>query len=197
MSQYCLIENGVVIDGPRALPQSWGQTSGFDRMSDPELKALGWLPYININNTAPEEFTGDTVRVITEDSVTDTTSGRSPTTDEFTQIKAQIWEAIKITRDTKKSNDGYQVGDKRYHSDDSSRIQQIGLVIMGNNIPNGLQWKTMDGTFIAMTPTLAQQIFGAAAAKDMALFTKAETLKAQVNAAADPRNIDIVSGWPT
>ena len=41
----------------------------------------------------------------------------------------------------------------------------MGLVMLGDNIPAGLQWKTMDGSFVVMTPSLAQQVFAAAATK--------------------------------
>lgn len=102
---------------------------------------------------------------------------------------AQRWEQIKALRDAKVQGGGYKVGTKWYHSDTFSRTQQIGLVMMGAGMPAGLQWKTMDGSFVAMTPTLAGQIFAAAAAQDAALFARAEALKQDANA-------DINSGWP-
>jgi len=110
--------------------------------------------------------------------------------------RAAKWEAIKALRDQKVQTGGYQVGSKWYHSDTFSRTQQIGLVMMGANIPAGLQWKTMDGTFVTMTQQLAAQVFAAAAAQDAALFAHAENLRAQVNAAADPAGVDIAAGWP-
>jgi hypothetical protein len=92
--------------------------------------------------------------------------------------QAPSWEAIKYERDRRKSEGGYQAAGKWFHSDDTSRIQQLGLVILGANIPAGLKWKTLDGSFVVMTPTLAQQIFAAAAASDMALFAVAEKARA-------------------
>ena len=106
------------------------------------------------------------------------------------------WAAIKRLRDIKAQAGGYQVAGKWFHSDTFSRTQQMGLVMMGANIPNGLQWKTMDGTYVTMTPTLAQQVFAAAAAQDAAIFAHAEQLRAQVFAAQDPSSVDITSGWP-
>lgn len=108
-----------------------------------------------------------------------------------------IWERIKEIRDRKTQEGGYTTNSKWFHSDTFSRTQQIGLVMMGANIPANLQWKTMDGTFITMTPTLAGEVFAAAAAQDTALFTHAETLKYQVDNAADPATVDITAGWPT
>ena len=44
MSNYCLIENNIVIDGPRRLPTSWKNVSGFHHMNPDKLKDYGWLP---------------------------------------------------------------------------------------------------------------------------------------------------------
>lgn len=106
------------------------------------------------------------------------------------------WQQIKDLRDQKTQNGGYQVDGNWYHSDTFSRTQQIGLTMYGANMPEGLMWKTMGGTFVPMTPTLAQQIFAAAGAQDAALFAHAEALKAQVEAAANPYTVDITVGWP-
>ncbi len=111
-------------------------------------------------------------------------------------VKSQMWELIKIERDRRKSNMGYKVGSNWFHSDDFSRIQQIGLVMMGAGIPAGLQWKTMSGSFVTMTQTLAAQIFQAAAASDINLFTVAEQKNAAMLVSADPSAYDYLSGWP-
>lgn len=109
---------------------------------------------------------------------------------------ARIVAAIKSDRDRRRVA-GCPVGAHVFHSDDSSRIQQIGLVMLGQAIPAGLKWKAMSGTLVDMTPTLAGQIFGAQAARDAALFAHAEGLIAAVAAAADPTTVDITAGWPT
>lgn len=109
---------------------------------------------------------------------------------------AQVWESIKAERDRRTESGGYVVDTKWFHSDQKSRSQQLGLVLLGSGIPSGLMWKTMDGTFVEMTPTLAQQILGAAAASDQAIFSAAETHKAAMEAAADPAAYDFSGGWP-
>ena len=110
--------------------------------------------------------------------------------------RAAIWEAIKALRDRKTQAGGYAVLGKWYHSDLFSRSQQIGLVLMGAAVPVGLQWKTMDGTFVTMTAALAGQVFSAAAAADQAKFVHAESLRTAVYAAADPVSVNINAGWP-
>ena len=108
----------------------------------------------------------------------------------------RVWGLIKAKRDQRKSEGGVKVGTKWFHSDDASRIQQIGLVMMGASIPANTQWKTMDGSFVTMTQTLAGQIFQASAANDMAIFAAAETHKAAMEASADPASYDFSQGWP-
>lgn len=111
------------------------------------------------------------------------------------EAQATAWNAIKAERDRRKAG-GVKIGDKWLHSDDGSRIQQMGLVMLGASIPANLQWKTMDGTFITMTQTLASQVFQAVAASDQAIFTAAETHRAAMEASADPATYDYSGGWP-
>ena len=73
---YCYIENGQIIEGPRALPRSTPSCSGFDLQSNEELKALGWLPYRAIRTS--EDYmleTGSSI-LITDTEVVDRKSTR-------------------------------------------------------------------------------------------------------------------------
>lgn len=112
---------------------------------------------------------------------------------------AEVWEQIKAIRDRLSDTGGYSVTvdgtPKWFHSDPKSKTQQLALTMLGANVP-AVQWKTMDGTFVTMSQSLAGAIFQAAMQMDMALFAHAETLRAQVNAAQDPSSVDINAGWP-
>ena len=110
--------------------------------------------------------------------------------------KSAMWDAIKAERDSRTENGGYLVGAKWFHSDQKSRSQQLGLVLLGTGIPAGLQWKTMDGSFVPMTPTLAGQILVTAASSDQAIFAVAETHKAAMESCANPVSYDYRVGWP-
>lgn len=112
------------------------------------------------------------------------------------QQKLDAWLRIKTERDRRIQNGGYKVGAKWFHSDTFSRTQQMGLVMMGANIQANTAWKTMDGSFVVMTQALAGQIFGTAAASDIAIFTTAETHRATMEASPDPAAYDFLSGWP-
>ena len=114
------------------------------------------------------------------------------------KAKACQWRAIQDKRDFLKGN-GVKIGANWFHSDDSSRIQQLGLVMFGANMPAGIMWKTMAGSFVPMTPTLATQIFVGHATHDTAIFAIAEQKRAAMNALTTLSAIsqfDAESDWP-
>mgnify|MGYP000232644869 CR=1 FL=1 len=106
------------------------------------------------------------------------------------------WQLIKAERDSRTLSGGYRVGAHWYHSDTFSRTQQMGLVMLGASLPSGVEWKTMGGAKVVMTTALAQQIFAAAAASDIAVFAAAETHRAAMMASASPATYDYSGGWP-
>jgi hypothetical protein len=114
----------------------------------------------------------------------------------LSKYQEDAWAKIKDERERRKTYGGYKVGTNWYHSDDTSRIQQIGLVILGANLPGNIMWKTMSGGFILMTPTLANQIFQAALMSDMTVFTVAEQKRAEMMTLPDPRTYNCLTGWP-
>jgi len=115
--------------------------------------------------------------------------------DALPPAQAAKWEEIKAERDRRKAA-GVHVAGKAFHSDADSRIQQLGLVMLGASIPAGLQWKTLDGTFVTMTQQLAQQVFAATAASDQAIFAAAEAHRIAMLAASDPAAYDFSGDWP-
>lgn len=110
------------------------------------------------------------------------------------EIKAEKWAAIKLDRARRQAG-GVKVGDKWFHSDDASRAQLLPLVLFGVNTP-AVEWKTMDGSKVPMTQSLAQSIFQAIAASDQAIFDNAEQHKVAMMESLDPANYDVSTGWP-
>lgn len=118
--------------------------------------------------------------------------------DPLPAAKLAKWRQIQAERDRLK-NAGYLVGGNRFHSDPDSRIQQLGLVLMGAGLPAGIMWKTMAGNFVQMTPALAQGIFSTTANADTQVFAAAETHRAAVNALTTLEAVETYnfsSGWP-
>jgi hypothetical protein len=111
------------------------------------------------------------------------------------ELRDSIWNDIKAYRDLKKSS-GVKVGNFWYHTDDTSRIQHLGLVMLGANIPPDLMWKTMSGEFVQMHQSLALGIFQAIAFSDTQIFKIAEIHKATMLAMSDPTDYDYKTGWP-
>lgn len=110
-------------------------------------------------------------------------------------LKTKMWTLIQAERDRRKSG-GVKIGENWYHSNDTSRIQHLGLIMFGSNMPTGIMWKTMNGTFVEMTPQLAQQLFSTVAALDIAIFAQAEIHKASMYASPDPISYNYLTGWP-
>lgn len=110
-----------------------------------------------------------------------------------------IWNQIQLRRDFGK-NGGFKVEVepgvfKWFHSDIDSRTQQLGLIIAGLDVP-AIPWKTMDGTFVTMTPEIVTKIFQAAFVLDTGLFSVAETHKANMEASEVPSSYDFSLEWP-
>ena len=122
-------------------------------------------------------------------------NGRPVLVDPPKPTAAEVCDRIKARRDAAKAG-GVKVGDKWFHTDESSRIQHMALNMMGAGIPANLQWKTLDGTFVTMTATLAKQVFQAVATLDMTAFEKAEEHRVAMEASTDPAAYDYSAGWP-
>jgi len=111
------------------------------------------------------------------------------------ECEAHAWEKIKAERDRRTQLGGFEVEGHWFHSDTFSRSQQLGLVMMGAAVP-AVQWKTMAGDFVTMTPELASAIFHAGAASDMAVFAAAEEHRTAMLQSADPLAYDFTGNWP-
>lgn len=109
-------------------------------------------------------------------------------------LRKTIWKEIQARRDYRKGA-GVKIGANWFHSDDTSRIQQLALTMMGANIPAGINWKTMQGTFVVMTPTLASQMFQTIAGSDQAIFSKAEFHRQTMIGLTEPELYDYTTGW--
>lgn len=108
--------------------------------------------------------------------------------------------AIKAKRDDRTQNGGFHVVvdnvTKWFHSDTKSRAQQLALAQAGTTIPENLQWKTMDGSYITMTSELAQQIVSHAVTQESATYLVAETHLAALVASKNPEEYDFSANWP-
>lgn len=116
----------------------------------------------------------------------------------------QVWELIKIERERKKFS-GIKVGEHWFHTDNDSRIQQLGLVNAAavNAIPPGFMWKTLTpggGLFnpvsVEMTNDLARNIFFHTMLHDGMFHQAGENHRLAMIACTDLDNYDYKINWP-
>ena len=104
-------------------------------------------------------------------------------------IAAIRWNKIKQLRDDLTESGGCFVAGKWFHSDTKSKQQQMALVMVGAALPS-VPWKTMDGSFITLTPEVVSQVFQAQMLREQTIFAVAEAKR--VDSAAD-----LNTGWPS
>jgi len=54
---YCVVDlkTGTVVEGPRELPQKWGNISGFNNLRENEVKKYGWYPMAEYSLVNPKD----------------------------------------------------------------------------------------------------------------------------------------------
>lgn len=111
--------------------------------------------------------------------------------------KNDMWVSIQAERTRRQAGGVFlpSIG-KWFHSDQQTRIQYLALMMMGNNIPANINWKTMDGTFVIMTAPIVAAVFAAIPVLDITAFAVAEQHKAACWALSDPTTYNFSAGWP-
>lgn len=169
----------VTFDGNGAL------TGGFLQEMPPEHQA---------NSLGVDDSTRSNWPMYRANAARDGLEPLPPCVPDLDALRSAKWEDIKAKRNSIKAG-GVLVSGHWFHSDDPSRIQQLGLVIMGAGVP-AVPWKTMSGAFVPMTQALANAIFTAVATLDQQAFANAESHRTAMDASADPAGYDFSAGWP-
>lgn len=114
-------------------------------------------------------------------------------------IYAEKWEQIKEVR-TFKMGDGVllQSIGKWFHTDLYSK-QQIHAMVTANTIGlyQAVSWKTLDNSYVQLTPALLLQVFGALLENEARLFEIGRIHYEALNTSNDPVNYDVTNMWPT
>lgn len=118
-----------------------------------------------------------------------------PATPTREEMQAEKWGRIMHLRDAKVAG-GVQVAGKWFHTDTDSLLRYLALFAAGQNVPPGIRWKTMDGSFVDVTPDLVRAVYTAAIVANNALFQHAEALRAAMLKEQDPTGFDVTAGWP-
>lgn len=97
---YCLVENNVIVDGPRALPKAWRNISGLDMLDNDSLRELGWLPVRLEEGDVQEKFVGSVFAILPSE-VVETKIWRAYTAEEQAEIDNQKAADVRRQRNTK------------------------------------------------------------------------------------------------
>ena len=115
------------------------------------------------------------------------------------KIYKEKWEKIKEIR-TFKMSDGVLIQSigKWFHTDLYSK-QQIQALVVTNliGIYKTTAWKTLDNTYVQLTPMLLLQVFGAMLENESRLFDIGKLHYESLYTSSDPVNYDPASQWPT
>lgn len=80
---WCLIADGIVTLGPRALPRSLGNISNFYALPEAELHALGWRKYRLIVTVQPGQVVVGGTWEITATEAIETQIASDPSPEEL------------------------------------------------------------------------------------------------------------------
>ena len=115
------------------------------------------------------------------------------------KIYKEKWEKIKEIR-TFKMSDGVFIQSigKWFHTDLYSK-QQIQALVVTNliGIYKTTAWKTLDNTYVQLTPPLLLQVFGAMLENEARLFGIGKLHYDMLHTSQDPASYDPASQWPT
>lgn len=118
------------------------------------------------------------------------------------QIKEQqqdeMWEQIKAKRYDNLRHGVYakSVG-KWFQTDDATRLQYLALALesVTGGFKRPISWKTMDNSFLQLTPELLREIMQTMHDDEEADFINAEKHKAAMLKAENPLEYDYSDGW--
>ena len=106
-----------------------------------------------------------------------------------------VWTAIKNKRYNNLRGGIYVASvQKWFQTDDGSR-QQYTFMRTLPELPEGMQWKTMDNSFVQMTKPLLDELSMILLTCEQADFANAERHRAAMMQAENPQDYDYNTGW--
>lgn len=132
--------------------------------------------------------------------ITADAEGKPVLTDPAKATSDEMWMAIKTERDRRQMESGVQVDGHWFLGTDRATGEYNSLINASKGMPNDTVlragWRTMDGSQVDMTPSLASQILIAGIAQRCAIDDAAQAHKAAMEASPDPSAYDFSAGWP-
>jgi hypothetical protein len=156
---------------------------GFSKLDTPEIRQRAGVIEI-ADPVPPADYSDETYYRTEQDDAPYVVFTKK--SDE--QILALRVSKLKQIRDELTESGGCLVQDKWFHTDVKSKQQQMALTMAGQSLPANLLWKTMDGTFIEMTPAIAAELFAAQMTREATIFGLCEAKQGD--------DTPINEGWP-
>ena len=157
--------------------------AGFSKLDTPEIRQRAGVIEI-ADPVPPADYSDETYYRTEQDDVPYVVFTKK--SDE--QLLALRVSKLKQIRDELTESGGCLLDGKWYHTDVKSKQQQMALAMAGDGLPAGLQWKTMDGSFVTMTALLAAELFAAQMTREATIFGICE--------AKQHDDTPVNDGWP-
>lgn len=122
----------------------------------------------------------------------------TPTPPPLSDIRALKKSQVNQLRDIKMAL-GVTYGGQVYDSDAIAALNltsTLTLVLSGTPLPTGFTWRAKNNTNVPMTLADLKGLAVALFQRGQAVYAASWMHKANIDAAADPANYDISSGWP-
>jgi hypothetical protein len=85
MTNWCHVQDGLVMWGPGSLPRTYENTSNFAALPEAELRARGWRPHRFIATAAEGQVITGSTTVVTDTEVVETQTARDLTPAEIAE----------------------------------------------------------------------------------------------------------------
>ena len=97
---YVLVENGKLVDGPRALPRNWNNISNFNILPENTIFSLGWrrYRYVPYNGDMAVKVSIDSIIEITDTEYIERQQVREKTQEEQNSGTQLFWPEIREKR---------------------------------------------------------------------------------------------------
>lgn len=203
MNEFQEVSTGLIVD-EKTIRIKFQNISFPAVLNKDILKSIGYVPILDVpmpvtayNQIAvktgvEKDKLGNTVyKWVIHDLPTDVVEQKKK------DIKLSKWRDIQSIRDSKMAG-GVMVAEKWFHTDTNSLVQYLAMLAAGESLPSNINWKTMDGSFITMTPALAKEIYAATMTATNNIFNTSETLRVLMEESENPFDFDIElnAGWP-
>lgn len=142
---YAFVENGKIVEYPRALPNGWRNISGLCFMADADLIKLGWLPHVIVDNGG--EVQDGSTFTVEANRVVETKNYRAKTAAEVNNENSQKAASVRDERNKKLSEcDWTQIADAPLTGTQKAAWaayrQSLRAIPEQAQFPNNIVWPT-------------------------------------------------------